>query len=794
VKFTLKILFTTLLLVALLLFAWLMLPKLLELIARNQLEQAGYPGSIVEITRLSTDSAEIGRVLLSDQEVTIDIRNLEASFSLQQVFSGNFDSLQARQIKVTLKSDQSAGFLLPQPVILASLVSRAWYELVPAEEISVDKLDVVDTAGGKILAAALTIRKKHGTLFAEAKIEDIDGTTQHLGVNVSPSTGVGIQLISLDEKVTNPISLVMLQNQSNSGLEGRLTADLSSLPVNFKKLTGLSGRLEAKIGYEEDRDDNSIHFNLEASATDMEFAGITVEKANVSSNGQVVQGEGATRLSFEKDSVLKFESMTYDDIKVLSGSMIFPSVIEISGGHVTVSDPGDMFFLNKVKMGNTSVEELKVAGLHFNALIQEGVLVECGLETTMRLNAMWIDETRINASPLGVIADCAQDSHHSWSVNVKTGSLDVEGSEIRVPLGACGLDIESVLPGGDSINGKLQCAGTGLTGNMHANFSYMTGQQKGKVSYSLPSISPGRDTPLISSLVKDWTEPFDINSGTIAASGHYQWQSEQEGKDSEYLDVNLTIKNVGGFYDDMLFSGVNYAGTIELLPAIKSSGFSVVTVQEADIGVPVTDISAKIRLSKSGLGELPAVGLNAVGMKVLGGEIRGNDITIDLNSPDNEFVLVVDGLDMEKLVELQNVEGLSASGRLDGYIPVYIEKDGVVVRDGKIVNQPPGGFIRYKPPGGSAEMEKSALGSEMVFRIIEDLRYHSISADVDYQANGDLDLSLAIQGNSPKYDSERPVHFNLNLQQNLIKLLQGLRYAEGLSNEIDRNVQQNFRK
>ena len=140
------------------------------------------------------------------------------------------------------------------------------------------------------------------------------------------------------------------------------------------------------------------------------------------------------------------------------------------------------------------------------------------------------------------------------------------------------------------------------------------------------------------------------------------------------------------------------------------------------------------------------------------------------------------------------MDGLSASGRLDGYIPVYLEKDGIIVRKGKIVNQPPGGYIRYKPPGGSAEMEKSAIGSEMVFRIIEDLRYHSISADVDYQANGDLDLSLAIRGKSPRYDSARPVHFNLTLQQNLVKLLQGLRYAEGLSKDIDRNVQQNFRK
>ena len=64
--------------------------------------------------------------------------------------------------------------------------------------------------------------------------------------------------------------------------------------------------------------------------------------------------------------------------------------------------------------------------------------------------------------------------------------------------------------------------------------------------------------------------------------------------------------------------------------------------------------------------------------------------------------------------------------------------------------------------------------------------------DVNYDENGELDMKLAIKGISPQVDARRPIHFNLNLQQNLLTLLKGLRYAEGINDDIDRNVQKYF--
>jgi hypothetical protein len=91
-------------------------------------------------------------------------------------------------------------------------------------------------------------------------------------------------------------------------------------------------------------------------------------------------------------------------------------------------------------------------------------------------------------------------------------------------------------------------------------------------------------------------------------------------------------------------------------------------------------------------------------------------------------------------------------------------------------------------------MEKSAPGTEFVFRILRELNYNSLQASADYLPQGDLLLGIELKGMSPYVDEKRPVHFNLNLEQNLLKLLQSLRYIEGLNEELDKNVQEYYQR
>ena len=43
-------------------------------------------------------------------------------------------------------------------------------------------------------------------------------------------------------------------------------------------------------------------------------------------------------------------------------------------------------------------------------------------------------------------------------------------------------------------------------------------------------------------------------------------------------------------------------------------------------------------------------------------------------------------------------------------------------------------------------MEKSVIGSEFVFRILENLDYDSLKIDVDYAEDGEMEMKLGIKG------------------------------------------------
>jgi hypothetical protein len=64
----------------------------------------------------------------------------------------------------------------------------------------------------------------------------------------------------------------------------------------------------------------------------------------------------------------------------------------------------------------------------------------------------------------------------------------------------------------------------------------------------------------------------------------------------------------------------------------------------------------------------------------------------------------------------------------------------------------------------------------------------------EYQPDGTLKLRLEIKGNNLLVENGRPIHLNLNLEQNVLQLLESLRYVDGLSGTIDEKVQQLFQQ
>ena len=103
------------------------------------------------------------------------------------------------------------------------------------------------------------------------------------------------------------------------------------------------------------------------------------------------------------------------------------------------------------------------------------------------------------------------------------------------------------------------------------------------------------------------------------------------------------------------------------------------------------------------------------------------------------------------------------------------------------INQ--GGIIRYQPSGGT--FAESGL-TAYALKALEEFRYEQFSARISYQPEGTLIAQLRLVGQSPRLDTQRPVHLNIHTEQNLLSLLKSIRYSQGLSSELEQDMRRHI--
>jgi hypothetical protein len=104
----------------------------------------------------------------------------------------------------------------------------------------------------------------------------------------------------------------------------------------------------------------------------------------------------------------------------------------------------------------------------------------------------------------------------------------------------------------------------------------------------------------------------------------------------------------------------------------------------------------------------------------------------------------------------------------------------VKLSGGRLAVRVPGGVIRYSGmvPGGNT-------GVEMAMSILRDLHYDKLDVGAGYRPDGQMKLDIHLHGRNPEYENGRPVAFNLNIEENLLRLLESLSLADDITNRVD---------
>lgn len=127
------------------------------------------------------------------------------------------------------------------------------------------------------------------------------------------------------------------------------------------------------------------------------------------------------------------------------------------------------------------------------------------------------------------------------------------------------------------------------------------------------------------------------------------------------------------------------------------------------------------------------------------------------------------------------MDGLYASGKLSGRIPVHYINGQFNVSDGHM-NSIDGGKIRYTTPLSQSTNINDQL--KLTFDVLEDFNYTTLNSKIIYD-DDTLLFKSAISGRNPTVANGRLINLNLNTEVGLKGALETMRIQSGIDLNIE---------
>lgn len=190
----------------------------------------------------------------------------------------------------------------------------------------------------------------------------------------------------------------------------------------------------------------------------------------------------------------------------------------------------------------------------------------------------------------------------------------------------------------------------------------------------------------------------------------------------------------------------------------------LLAIRQIDVGLPLLDGLIEFQLTPEGV-----IDVRRATWHWAGGTLRAAGAW-QPDATTNEATLHVEGLQLGTLLELTQLEGLTGSGLLDGFIPVFQDGERFRIEGGRLAATGPG-RIRLVPDAALGAVARQGGDLAVVFDALEDFRFEELSIDLDGDTRGELHLRVHLKGNNPNFQAGRPVEFNLNLDAHLADLV-----------------------
>ncbi len=327
-----------------------------------------------------------------------------------------------------------------------------------------------------------------------------------------------------------------------------------------------------------------------------------------------------------------------------------------------------------------------------------------------------------------------------------------------------------------------------IPGRFKAELTSYQGRGKVKVSNKKP-LSLSATSPL-SSIVDKWPmEHIDLIGGTLNIESITSWQPETKLQST----LNISLQQGNGFFKEIQLANINLKHHLHLTPKIESVKADILKIGKISLpGLEIRNAQAYIKIKPSPYGSAPMIAVNNLILHIMDGTLEATQFIYDLNRPEVKTDVVAKNIDLQKIVQIQQVKGLEVTGKVNGTLPVLYNKDGLHINNGIIKNSTPAGTIKYT--SNKTEGLKNSPITGYAVKILEDFHYNLLSASAEYSPDGNLNISLHLQGTSPKVENKRPIHLNINTEQNILSLIESLKYSQGVEKKINKRLEDAFKR
>lgn len=265
--------------------------------------------------------------------------------------------------------------------------------------------------------------------------------------------------------------------------------------------------------------------------------------------------------------------------------------------------------------------------------------------------------------------------------------------------------------------------------------------------------------------------------GAVEATGEFTWgEAGPDGfVDVGVLDLNL---DTPAAHLERLNAALHLQGP---WPPRTGPG-QLVSMARLDFGLELTNglVKYAVRPDRS-------VEIERAQWDFAGGTIRTQG-TLDL-ARQGTVALTAKDVDLTRLLELVNLQGLSGTGRLRGSLPLVMHGDVIEIRNAVLEATEEGGWIHYAPVGQATAVASAAgMAFDDLLIALRNFRYQKLRLTINGEAQGEVTVALSLLGANPEHRDAQPYEFNLNVEGRLGDLVRQSEAAYQIPAEIEKRL------